>query len=115
MWLYEDRRRPEFLREVYEFLGVDGGFVPDMTKRHLENPIAIVPGLRFLSRQRMAERILRRIVPAPLQRWTRGHLYKRSAAMKTTRREREQLIEYYREDVRQLESILQRDLSAWLK
>jgi hypothetical protein len=115
LWLYEDRGRPEFLREVYEFLGVDGGFVPDMSKRHLENQIPLVPGLRFVSQQRIAGRILRRIVPTRLQHWMSGHLSKRSTAMKMTGRERNRLIEYYGEEVRQLESILQRDLSAWLK
>jgi hypothetical protein len=115
LWLYEDRSRPEFLREVYEFLGADGGFVPDTAKRYLENQISVVPGLGFVSQNRFAGRVLRRIAPAPLRQWARGRLYARSSTMKMMRRERDLLIEYYREDVRQLESIVERDLSAWLK
>jgi Sulfotransferase family len=115
IWLYEDRNGSEFMREVYEFLGVDGGFVPDMSKRYLEQRIPQVPGLNGLLRQGRVRGMLRRMIPASMRSSLHGLVYKRSATMQMQREDRELLISYYREDVMRLSEVLERDLSFWLR
>jgi hypothetical protein len=115
IWLYEDRNAPGFMKQVYEFLGVDGGFVPDASKRHLEQQIPQVPGLNGLLKPGRVRGALGRLVPATMRSSLHGLVYKRSGAMQMQRPERELLIDYYREDVQRLGDVLQRDLSGWLQ
>jgi len=115
LWLYEDSRAPGFLRTVFEFLEVDGGFRPDISKRHLEQRIPRVPYLnRLLRRLGVAEGV-QRLVPASMRPWLRKAIYRPRNRVKMTPAERSMLAAYYRQDVSRLESLLQRDLSSWLR
>jgi Sulfotransferase family len=115
LWLYEERSAPGFLKQVYEFLGVDGEFVPDTSARYLEQQIPQVPGLNTMLKNGRVRGVLRKLVPPTMRSSLHGLVYKRSRSMQMDRTDRELLIGYYREDVGRLGEILRRDLSAWLQ
>jgi hypothetical protein len=114
LWLYEETLKPNFLSDVYRFLGVDCTFKPDTRTRYLEQQIAKVPAANLVGRKSGAGRMLRQIVPATLRSWARKLMYRSSGAMQMTQVERRLLIEYYCEDILRLEVVLQRSLSSWL-
>jgi len=114
-WLYEDTRSENFIREVYEFLGVDSGFRPDRSKRHLQQQVPRAPGFNRLLREVGITQTLRRIMPEGARGPLRKLIFKPRSAVQMTPAERAMLVEFYRQDVRKLEEMLGRDLSAWLR
>lgn len=106
-----------FLRDIYEFLGVDGSFVVDTSLR----PNATgVPKNRLLGRLLNQPNVLRSsaklFLPKRLrynlsQRINRRLLEKPSLSEET----RQDLLRGYRHDVTALQDLIGRDLSAWIK
>jgi hypothetical protein len=114
LWLYEETRTPKFLNDVMKFLGVDSAFTPDTAKRYLEQEIPKFPGLRSTLRNSALWRGLREAIPAPVRTTLHDLAYKKKGAVKLQSTERALLLEYYRQDILKLQTILQRDLSTWL-
>ena len=115
LWLYEDTLSPKFLREVFEFLGVDGGFVPDTRARHNQQQIPKIAGLSVMDRRRSLGKVLRRAIPPRIRSLMRKLIYRTSGSVQMTEVERQLLVEYYLQDILRLETLVQRDLSAWLR
>ncbi len=114
VWLYEDTRRPCFLGDVFEFLGVDRSFRPDTSKRYLEQRVPRTPYLnRILQRPGVAAG-LRSLVPQPMRSALRSLVYRSRGSVAMSNRERSMLIDHYREDIGKLEGMLGKDLSGWL-
>jgi hypothetical protein len=115
IWLYEDTLNPRrFLTEVLHFLGVDAGFLPDSSTRHLQ---AKVPRLRALTqslRRNGAFTALKRVTPAPLESALHTIAYRKASSVKIPGRDRAFLVDYYRADIGRLSALIHRDLSAWL-
>ena len=115
--LFEDMRSdaPAVLHRLYAFLGVDADFVPDTTRVY--NATSAPPRHPWLNRlvRRAQNRRVQRLVPRPLRKGVRT-LTAQSADQKLVLapETRARLVEYYRPDVRVLEELLGRDLSAWL-
>lgn len=118
IYLYDDLVADPIalLRDMFQYLGVDDNFVPDLTvlnasgipKNRLlynlldkRNPVR--SALKFLPKD------LRRNVAQPFRQWNLGKKPKLAPEIK------QNLIETYREEILQLENLLQRDLSAWLQ
>jgi hypothetical protein len=113
---YEDYQRNPIglVRNIFEFLDVDPHFVPDMNQRHM---LAHVP---------RAHRLHRFVHPvtqwAPLKKMNTPRLrrslkrlaYRSRKSMTMEARDRAFLVEFYREDIQRLSSLVNRDLSAWL-
>lgn len=109
VWLYEDSRQVGFHADVYAFLGVDPGFRPDASRRHLEQRVP---------RVRAMEPVVQRVgkmVPRGLRRALRGVVYKRREEVRMSVLERAMLVEYFARDVERLGGMLGRDLSGWLR
>jgi len=113
IWLYESTMSPGFLKEVWEFLGVDSEFEADTSKRYMEPKIRKT-GVRTGLRRSGIWRGIRHALPSTIRLSLRKLAYRQRDAIQMERAERELLIEYYREDVRKLEKLIDRDLSAWL-
>jgi hypothetical protein len=122
--LLEDlKERPrETLREIFEFIGVDGGFTPDYQTTY--NPSGI-PRSRLLQRlmfrgtgtagtfvQRMMRLVMKRSRADRLFHTMRKYNLKRVPMKRETRRK---LADIYREDVLKLQDLIKRDLSHWLE
>jgi hypothetical protein len=115
VYLHEDLTAEPLavLQDIFRFLGVDDTYAPDFSVRHNvaiarapRNPVA-----GFL-RKPSVIRPIRKLVPAPIRHGLVPVLYTGSAFPVEIRR---QLIEDFREDILQLESLIGRDLSAWLE
>lgn len=102
--------------DLFDFLGVDANFVPDTSIRY--NP-AGVPRNRFLNRFSYDPTLVRTatsVLPERLQILVKRV---RQQSMKPPPKFpsdlRTELLELYREDIIKLETLLDRDLSIWLK
>lgn len=118
VFLFDDFRRDpgRTMSELFDFVGVDSSFVPDTTPKH--NP-ANLPKSRLANRVLYHPRVIRTaktLLPVPahgLAKRARQLNLKASPTLPDDLRGR--LLEIYREDILQLEELLERDLSLWLE
>lgn len=114
---YEDlKTRPlDVCREVFEFIGVDPGFLPDVGARHNVSFVKRRWLDRWLNRPSAVERGVRALVPGSLRRRVRAtlepHVTYRPQLSAVDRR---MLIDIYRDDILALQRLTGRDLTAWL-
>jgi hypothetical protein len=118
VWLYDDfvENPISFLQDIFRFLNVDDTFVPDMSTRLNESLLPRSRSLQaFLTEPRDAKDLVKAVVP---ERWARraGERLRRSNLSKPPfpPEQRRRLTESYREDIKELEHMLDRDLSHWL-
>jgi len=119
VWLYEDLSYDPVgvVQSTLRFLGVDDTFTPDISAKH--NPARVPKGEAARSMIRLMNKTLpfvSKVFP-PASEKARQLIASRILAEATpidpeTRRE---LIEGYREDVLQLQELIGRDLSVWLR
>jgi hypothetical protein len=102
---------PETMRDVLEFLGVEhdvGAFRESPQRQYAE---ARGPLVRYLFGNRAISRAAETLVPYRLRKLVRNaFLVKPAAKPQIDRESREFLVQYYRDDVRRLESLLGRRL-----
>lgn len=116
----EFQNRPaDALRDIFRFLGVDTDFVPDVSTKY---NISGVPKSRtlqtFLTKPGFIKNVFKPFIPLSVRRQMGTKI--RTWNVETTRPQlsieaRDYLLQLYRDDILQLESLIQRDLSAWLK
>ena len=116
IWLYEETvTRPSvFLREVFEFLEVDAAFVPDSTRRYHRMQIPRSPGAIQWLRRTPALQFVKKNCPSALRPLWKRTMYLPRKSVKIGPEERCFLINHYREDIHNLQRILDRDLSTWM-
>jgi hypothetical protein len=123
VYLYEDLTNApiDTLQNTFRFLGVDDLFVPDVSLRRNVSGYPKHKTLdKFLSRPSSVKEALKVYLPARL-RWRLSkafddlktrNLIKPPAVQPEIRR---QLVGVYREDILQVQELIQRDLSSWLE
>jgi len=113
VFVYDDyvRAPRETLRELFAFLDVDPHVPVDVSERH---NVTLAPRWpRLHQRVRPVARAAARMMSGPvLDRMRSWYLAPRQSV--PTREERAAGIDVYRDDIRELESLLGRDLSSWL-
>lgn len=109
---YEDylRAPAAMLRQIFEFLEVDSDFVPERTQRYME---AKIP--RFRAAGRWLKKLglwqlTRTITPPGLRRMA----FRKRESLALEPADHASLIAYYRDDIKELTTLLNRDLSHWL-
>jgi hypothetical protein len=114
-WYEEDWREPvRLLMDMFEFLGVDPAFRPDTSRKSWERRKPRFPVLNdFITRFDITYGV-RDIMPSSLRERVLQLLFRRGPELKMEARDRQFLIDYYREDIMKLAALLNRDLSAWL-
>lgn len=123
VYLYEDLgSRPLWvMRDAFAFLGVDPGFVPDVS---LRRNVSGVPRSRLLDALLQRQSRLKNAAKTRLPAGARRRVAERLDRLKTwnlasprpVRPEtRRALVETYREDVMMLQGLIRRDLSGWLR
>jgi hypothetical protein len=112
--LYEDfsTEPAAAVRRVFEFLGVDPDFAPDMTIRHHVTGEARTPALAWLLGHRESRERLKRWLPVGLTAQLGRTLRNPRPSLDPLLRER--LVDACRADIERLQARLDRDLSAWL-
>ena len=114
VFVYDDyvRAPRETLRDLFQFLGVDPAHPIDITVRHNVTLAPRWPAVHAFARP--LTRALRRAMPGRLAdaaaRW-----YLSPRRRVPTPEERARAIDVYRDDTRELERLIDRDLSAWLR
>jgi hypothetical protein len=105
VYLYEDWRDSprELLRDLFEFLGVDADFVPAVPARN----VTAAPRSRRLRRLALSSSL-----PALHRLEAHHNLGPLPPMREATRR---QLRARYRDDIEQLQTLIDRDLSHWLE
>lgn len=120
IYLYDDWQREPLtiLRDIFRFIGVDDHFIPNTSVRHNISRLPRSPRLlRFLRNpNHPLKNALKPLVPFPI----RQRLVRTLRTVNLTKPPpldphlRRQLTERYRDDIRRLETLIERDLSAWL-
>ena len=104
------------MRDLFTFLGVDPGFVPDVSRRYGGTGTVRNPMLRALwTGTASARHLVRPLLPLQWRNavfaWITRDGMKEPLAPAT----RAQLVERFRDDVMALQGLIGRDLSAWLR
>ena len=111
-WFEEAWRHPEnFLAQLFEFVGVDSAFRPDMSRRSLERRSPRFPALNHAVKRFEVSQRLRGLAPS----WLRAGLFRRGSELKMDASDRQFLVDYYRRDIEKVAGLLGRDLGAWLR
>lgn len=124
VFFYDDLQKDaqRFMRTMYQSIGVDADFVANTAKKA---QTAKVPKNQTVNRLLKTQNPIRtvatgvmKVVPAQLRHQLRDRLINLNSQGKDQAKFTEEdtilLQQYYREDILQLQDLLQRDLSAWL-
>jgi hypothetical protein len=117
IYLFEDeyrKREQQMLAEIFDFLGVDRRFTPDMSERRLESQVPQSLAVSYLLKRYGLWERLRSLCPEFLRQPLKALVFKRESAVMEAG-DREFLVAYYREDIGKLAELLRRDLSGWLR
>jgi hypothetical protein len=115
--LYEDLKRSPatLLQSLLTFLGVDPGIQVNFPPRQNEPRIPKLSGVAYLLKRWHLWSHLRGLLPQPLGPRLRSLLLHPRASLVMNPADRAFLIEYYREEVKDLSELLERDLTPWLE
>ena len=118
-YLFEDltTHPGHVLQDLFEFLGLDGTFDPDVSKRHNRSGMPRNKALHsFLTRPNPIKTALKAVIPSGLRGRTatgiRNQNLVRTALSPELRR---WLVDTYRDDIVKLQDLIGRDLSKWLE
>jgi len=117
VFLYENYLRDPsgLLLEIFRFLDVDETFVPDMSERHMQSRVPRWFGVRqWLRRSGLWQSASQRL-GADLRRTLRPMVFRPRAGMALDTADRARMVEFYRAEILDLASLLEMDLSSWLK
>ncbi len=116
--LYEDLQKDAvgLMRELYEFIGVDGSFVPDVSTRHNLGGVPRHDWLQqLIHRPNAAKHWVKKVVPGLLRHRLRDRISEWNTDKKRLDPDfRVELNQMYRKDILALEGLIGRDLSHWL-
>jgi len=113
-WYEEAWKQPKrFLKDLFEFLGVAATFDPDLTRRSLVRRAPRFAAVNYAAKQFEVTHWIRERIPDAVRPAMR-RLFFRRENLKMDSKDRRYLIDYYRDDVMKLSSLVNRDLSAWL-
>jgi len=115
-WYEEAWSQPErLLEDIFGFLGIDPGFRPDTSRKQLTRRAPRFPFAYHLAMRLDLTQRIGQVIPETLRLPIRNLLFKRGTSLQMSPADRSFLIDYYRDDVLGLGSLLNRDLSPWLR
>lgn len=115
VYLYSDFKKDplKFMQSLFTFLDVDLAFEPDFSIRY---NISGIPRSRILhhlmTESKIVKRLLKPLIPRPMRQKARKV---NLAKPKLNDELKSQLINEYREDIMNLQNLINRDLSEWLQ
>jgi hypothetical protein len=114
IYFYEDGLE-SILTDIFRFLQVDPAFSADLSRRHLEAAASETGTALFrMLRKYDLWQPLRSLAPASLRPLFRKLAFRKRAVISMNPGDRRFLCEHYKEDVRRLALLLNRDLASWL-
>jgi hypothetical protein len=126
VYLYDDlvRDSEQFMQDFYTYIGVNPNFKPDVTQKVQQAKVPKNQTIHNLLQRKnllrtFAANSLKTIMPLETRQKIRDRLIifnsQSKKAMPLTFEDRQKLINLYREDILQLQDLINRDLSSWLK
>ena len=121
VYLYEDWQRDPagFLRELFEFIGVDASFEARLGDRaNTTTQVQKNLGIHdFLTQDNPLKSALRRLIPARIRQPLAAKAYRAnvSAPPRLTPELRAAILPQFREEILRTQDLIDRDLSAWLE
>jgi hypothetical protein len=114
--LYEDyREQPAAtLRDVLCFLNVDPDVPIDQSAKHLQPRVPRSVPLGHLLKRTGLWSGMKKLIPSALLPLARSAAVRPRKEVAMDPKDRAFLVDYYREDIRNLANLLNRDLTAWL-
>lgn len=125
VYLYEDlcKSPMQFMQNMYEFLEVDPTFCPDTTRKSQEGKLPKNQAVNNLLRtqnpiRKAAANALKIIAPLQVRQNIRSQILQLNSIDKKQlplpAQDRKLLIDFYRDDILQLQELIGRDLANWL-
>ena len=115
-WYEEAWQQPACLMaDLFGFLEVDEGFRVDVSRRALERRAPRLASAWYFVKRYNISRRVKELSPEWLEPRLRKLAYRPEKSLRMAERDRQYLVEYYRDDVRKLEGLVERDLSAWMR
>jgi hypothetical protein len=103
------------LRGLFRFLEVDQSFTPDLSHKHNVSGVIRNPVVRLIwTRSKNIRAGLRRFTPPQFRHAASEWVIQDLVKLPFPPDLRLELTEYYRQDILQLQDLIQRDLSGWL-
>lgn len=102
------------MRRIYEFLGVDATFRPDVSRRHNEGILPRVPFAHRLVHMTGFSEFASKVIPRRVRTTFRRAVFHTGAHPELTSEDRAILVDYFRGDIERLATLVERDLSHWL-
>lgn len=121
VYLYEEwQKTPKaIVEDIFQFLGVDSIFLPDMSVKHNVSSSAHKNKALhdFLTGSNPLKSLLKTIIPAKIRKPMSAKAYRKN--IKSTsplpKEIRQEAIEIFRPDILKLQDLLEKDMSHWLK
>jgi hypothetical protein len=126
VYLYDDlvRNSEQFMQDFYTYIKVDPNFKPDVTQKVQQAKVPKNKTIHNLLQRKnplrtFAANTLKTIMPLETRQKVRDRLINLNSQSKKvvplTIEDRQKLINLYRDDILQLQDLIDRDLSTWLK
>ncbi len=123
IFLFEDLidNSQKMMADLFDFIEVDSNFVPDISKKSRVGGMPRNQKLNLLLTKHnplraSAASILKLFMPLELRQKIRSNLIKKNIEKaKLTPESKKVLVEIYREDILNLQNLIDRDLSSWLQ
>ena len=104
------------VKDIFRFVGVEDDFTPMLTRKN----VSVIPQNRFLhslmTRDNLLKTVVKPLLPDGLRQQVAKNIHQQNTQAKPTLSPelRRTLVEDYRQDILNLQDLLQRDLSKWL-
>ncbi|MDJ0707457.1 MAG: sulfotransferase [Leptolyngbyaceae cyanobacterium MO_188.B28] len=120
IYLYEDFKANPIgvLQDIFRFIEVDDEFAPNISQKHHVTYMRRNEVLhKFFVEENLAKSILKPLISSNLRQCVKANLINLNIRKrpKLQPEVRKRFIEVYREDILNLQGLIQRDLSAWLE
>ncbi|NEQ36351.1 MAG: sulfotransferase [Okeania sp. SIO3I5] len=119
VYLYEDllADKTTLSQDIFRFLEVDDRFVPDFQRSFKQTTVPKNRNLNILlNRPNPLKAIAKQLIPTSIRKKIGDSLKEKNQGKpKLSPKIRQQLIAVYREDILQLQDLIGKDLSSWLK
>jgi hypothetical protein len=114
---YEDYQRDPLgvLQDYFAFLGVNPGFSPDFTKRHMQAQVPRSWGLHRVLKPLSQWGPVKQVWAPGFKQAVKRVVFQPREALRMAPEDRALLVDLYRDDIQALEGMLGRDLSAWYR
>jgi len=113
IYFYQDYRKTprQTLKDIFTFLEVDPDFETDMSRRH---NVTLQPRSRILQTATAPVRtVLRHLLPSEVREGLKSKIHRRPRQL--TAAERRAVLRIYQQDIRELQDLVKRDLSEWIR